>query len=434
MIPSGGSTVATPDADDLLGRTLAGRYRLARLIGRGGHGVVFEARDTLLDRDVAVKVLALRPERGDDEARFLREARAAARVEHPGVVRVLDLGRDEAAGCVFLAQELVRGATLRDWMEEQLVATPAQAMALLGPVMEGLAAAHARGVVHRDVKPENVLLAEGPDGSVTPRVIDFGVASLAGRDEPATPGGRISGTPAYMAPELARGEREPDARADVWAVGVMLYELLLGRRPYDADGTRALVAALAHAEPVRFARRAPEASAALCEVVERALAPAPDDRYPTLDAMRAALARCDEVNAPDAPWTPRTLAASTRTSREIAPLALASRPPPRAARWAAGALLAAAVAAVVVAVGLHGRPAPRATAVRVATTAPAPQAEAPAQAVVVTVPAAVTDAGAAVARRVEADVRPARLPRREPARPTVVGVNQAPILAPPGLE
>ncbi len=433
MIPSAGTTVATPAADDLLGRTLAGRYRLARLIGRGGHGVVFEARDTLLDRDVAVKVLALRPERGDDEARFLGEARAAARVEHPGVVRVLDLGRDEAAGCVFLAQELVRGATLRDWMEEQLVATPAQAMALLGPVMEGLAAAHARGVVHRDVKPENVLLAEGPDGVVTPKVIDFGVASLAGRDEPATPGGRIAGTPAYMAPELARGEREPDARADVWAVGVMLYELLLGRRPYDADGTRALVAALAHAEPVRFSRRAPEASAALCEVVERALAPAADDRYATLDAMRDALARCDEVRSPDAPWTPRTMAASTRTSREIAPLALASRPPPRAARWVAGALLAATVAAVVVVIGLRGRPVPRATTVRVATTTPeTPMVVAAPMVVTAT---AVADAGVAapVVRRVEVDVRP-RVPRREPARPTVVGVNQAPILAPPGVE
>ncbi|MDP3221361.1 MAG: serine/threonine-protein kinase, partial [Deltaproteobacteria bacterium] len=341
--------MAPPTAEALLGRTLVGRYRLDAPLGRGGHGVVYAARDLLLERDVAVKVFAPRAER--DDARFLREARIAARIDHPGVVRVFDLGRDDATSRAFMAQELLRGPTLRDWLEEHLVATPAQAMALLGPVMEGLAAAHARGVIHRDVKPENVVLAEGPGVAVTPKLIDFGVASLVEPDEASSGAGRaVAGTPAYMAPELARGEGEPDPRTDVWAVGVMLYELLLGRRPYDADGTRALVAALAHAEPVRFARRVPSASPALCAVVERALAPAPADRFPGVDVMRDALARCDEVSAPDAPWSPSAVAASTRTSREALPVAPIARAPRPAARW----LVAVAVCAALAAVGVAG--------------------------------------------------------------------------------
>ena len=242
MSASGTGAVKTRSAAARrVGRTLGGRYALTRVLGVGGHGAVFEARHVLLQQTVAVKVIDVDDARPAAEARFFREARAVARIEHPNVVRVFDLGRDEAEGCLYLAQELVRGGTLRDWMEERLVATPHEAMQLLGPVMEGLAAAHAAGVVHRDVKPENVLLSPNPQGGLTPRVIDFGVAFLTARDEPAVTGDGAVGTPAYMAPEQARGARDLDARVDVWAVGVMLYELLLGRRPYEAEGARALL-------------------------------------------------------------------------------------------------------------------------------------------------------------------------------------------------
>ena len=421
--------MAPPIAEALLGRTLVGRYRLDAPLGRGGYGVVYSARDLLLDREVAVKVFAPRAER--DDARFLREARIAARVDHPGVVRVFDLGRDDATGCAFMAQELVRGPTLRDWLEEHLVATPAQAMALLGPVMEGLAAAHARGVIHRDVKPENVVLAEGRDGVVAPKLIDFGVASLVEPGEASPGAGRgVAGTPAYMAPEQARGEGEPDPRTDVWAVGVMLYELLLGRRPYDADGTRALVAALAHAEPVRFARRVPAASAALCAVVERALSPAPADRFPGVDAMREALARCAEVSAPDAPWSPSALAVSTRTTREAVPPAPSSPAPRPAARW----LVAVAVFAALAAVGVTGARLGRTASPVVRAPSPtkpsrviaAPTASGPVAASATPAPPPVAPP---TARAIDPRPRPRR---REPA--AVVGVNQAPVLAPPGVD
>jgi len=362
-------------AERRVGRTLGGRYALTRVLGVGGCGAVFEARHVPLDQLVAVKVIDIDDARPAAEARFLREARAAARIEHPAVVRVFDLGRDEAEGCLYLAQELVRGGTLRDWMEERLVATPREAMDLLGPVMEGLAAAHAAGVVHRDVKPENVLLAPAPQG-LAPRVIDFGVASLAARDEPSVTGDGVVGTPAYMAPEQARGARDLDARVDVWAVSVMLYELLLGRRPYDADGARALLAALAHAEPVRFARHAPDASPALCATVERALAPSPDARFATIDALREALAACPEVHDPDARWAPRAATATLPTQPDAAPPAstTARRGRARGVPLAVAALLLAALALALVSRGRA--PSPRAMA-PVARRAPAPSTAPP---------------------------------------------------------
>ncbi len=423
-------------AERRVGRTLGGRYTLTRVLGVGGYGAVFEARHVLLDQAVAVKVIDVDDARPAAEARFLREARAAARIEHPSVVRVFDLGRDEAEGCLYLAQELVRGGTLRDWMEERLVATPREAMALLGPVMEGLAAAHAAGVVHRDVKPENVLLAPSPQGGLTPRVIDFGVAFLTARDEPTVTGDGAVGTPAYMAPEQARGARDLDARVDVWAVGVMLYELLLGRRPYDADGARALLAALAHAEPVRFARHAPEASAALCAVVERALAPSPDARFATVDALREALAACPEVRDPDARWAPRAAAATLPTQPEAPP---SGEAPPRGGRgprvgWVALVVVAtlAALAALASLGGRRATPAPRVAArPRIQVAAAAPAREAPPVAPVVARDAEAPTPPPAVNARV-------RPPVRERVSPTprgvARGVNGAPILAPPGLE
>ncbi len=286
--------------EDRTGTILGDRYTLRQRLGGGAHGVVYRAWDARLDREVAVKLVARGRSAEDTEARFLREARVAARVTHPGVVRVFDVGRDAGAGA-FLVQEFLDGPSLRAWLDERLVATPAESLEVLRPVMNALAAAHARGVIHQDVKPENVILARGEDGALAPTVIDFGAAALTdAADAPPR-----AGTPAYMAPELAQGRASVDLRVDVWAVGVMLYEMLLGHRPYEADGHRALLAALAHAEPIRFSRSAPDASAALCGVVERALAPSPDDRFVDLLALRDALAACPEAQDPHARWAPR---------------------------------------------------------------------------------------------------------------------------------
>ena len=212
------------------GQLLDGRYLVGPRVARGGMASVHEAVDQRLHRTVAVKIM--HPGLGDDgdfAARFVREARAAARLSHPNIVAVYDQGDDD--GTLFLAMELVSGHTLRDTVTKEAPMPPARALALLEPVVSALAAAHRAGIIHRDVKPENVLIAD--DGRVT--VADFGLAKAIGTDTQHTAtGGVLIGTVSYLAPELV-SEGTSDARADVYAVGVMLYELLTGSKPHEGD-------------------------------------------------------------------------------------------------------------------------------------------------------------------------------------------------------
>ena len=212
------------------GQLLDGRYRIGPRIARGGMASVHEAVDQRLHRTVAVKIM--HPGLGDDgdfAARFVREARAAARLSHPNVVAVYDQGDDD--GTLFLAMELIPGHTLRDTVSKEAPMSPARALALLEPVVSALAAAHRAGIVHRDVKPENVLIAD--DGRV--KVADFGLAKAVGTDTQHTAtGGVLIGTVSYLAPELV-SEGTSDARADVYAVGVMLYELVTGTKPHEGE-------------------------------------------------------------------------------------------------------------------------------------------------------------------------------------------------------
>ncbi|SDC58299.1 Stk1 family PASTA domain-containing Ser/Thr kinase [Nocardioides lianchengensis] len=223
-------TPAGAPADALTGRLLDGRYRVGPRVARGGMASVYEATDIRLDRTVAVKVM--HPGLGDDDefaARFVREARAAARLSHPNVVSVHDQGEDD--GVVFLAMELVPGHTLRDTIGKESPMSPLRALALLEPVLSALAAAHRAGLIHRDVKPENVLIAD--DGRV--KVADFGLAKAVSADTQHTAtGGVLIGTVSYLAPELVVDGRA-DARADVYAAGVLLYELLTGRKPHEGE-------------------------------------------------------------------------------------------------------------------------------------------------------------------------------------------------------
>lgn len=215
--------------DPLTGRVLDGRYRIGDLIDRGGMARVYQALDLRLDRIVAVKVM--RADLGDDEqfaARFVREARSAAGLSHPNVVAVYDQGEDD--GTVFLAMEYVPGRTLRHAISESAPMPPARALALLEPVVSALAAAHRSGLMHRDVKPENVLLAD--DGRV--KVADFGLAKAISADTSHTATGILIGTVSYVAPELVV-HGKGDARADVYAVGVILSELLTGRKPHQGE-------------------------------------------------------------------------------------------------------------------------------------------------------------------------------------------------------
>jgi len=220
----------TQDATDHLGgRVLDNRYLIGSRIARGGMATVYEAMDLRLDRTVAVKVM--HPGLGDDDefaARFVAEARAAAKLSHPNVVAVFDQGNDD--GTVFLAMELIPGHTLRDTIGKEAPLSPARALALLEPVVSALAAAHRAGLIHRDVKPENVLIAD--DGRV--KVADFGLAKAVSATTQHTATGVLIGTVSYVAPELVV-EGRSDARADVYAVGVILYELLTGKKPHEGE-------------------------------------------------------------------------------------------------------------------------------------------------------------------------------------------------------
>ncbi len=217
-------------SDALTGRLLDGRYRIGSRIARGGMAAVYEAADIRLDRIVAVKIM--HEGLGDDvefAERFVREARAAAQISHPNVVAVFDQGDDQ--GTLFLAMEYIRGHTLRDVIRDDAPMSPSRALSLLEPVASALAAAHRAGLIHRDVKPENVLIAS--DGRI--KVADFGLAKAVSADTQHTAtGGVLIGTVSYLAPELVVDGRA-DPRADVYAAGVMLYELLTGSKPHEGE-------------------------------------------------------------------------------------------------------------------------------------------------------------------------------------------------------
>lgn len=215
--------------DSVVGHVLDGRYEVTSRIARGGMATVFLATDRRLDREVAVKVM--HPHLADDEqfiARFHREAKSAARMSHPNVVAVFDQGTSDDV--VYLVMEYVAGTTLRDLLSERGALTPGEALGVLEPLLDALAAAHRAGVVHRDVKPENVLLTD--DGRV--KVADFGLARAASASQSGTTTGMLMGTAAYLSPELVmRGVA--DARSDVYAVGIMLFEMLTGRQPFVGE-------------------------------------------------------------------------------------------------------------------------------------------------------------------------------------------------------
>ena len=223
-------TIETP-VDPLVGRLLDGRYRLDRPLARGGMATVYLGTDTRLDRTIAVKVM--RPALAEDEdfvGRFAREARAAARLSSPEVVAVHDQGTDLTTGTAYLVMEYVAGRTLRDLIRDGGPLPPARALALLEPVLRALAAAHAAGLVHRDVKPENVLL--GDDGRV--KVADFGLARAVETSNLTATTGLLIGTVAYLAPEqVEHGHADP--RTDVYAAGILLWEMLTGTPPYGGD-------------------------------------------------------------------------------------------------------------------------------------------------------------------------------------------------------
>lgn len=271
-----------PDTPTSAPNIVGGRYRLLGELGRGGMATVHRAHDEILRRDVAIKIL--HPHLAADPAfrdRFRREAQAAAALSHPNVVAIYDVGdtEDEA----FLVLELVDGPTLRDVLRTRGRLRPSEVLSVLGPAAAGLAAAHRAGLVHRDVKPENVLLAS--DGTV--KLSDFGLARAAASATATFGPDVLVGSPHYLAPEAVHGQ-PVDARADVYALGVLVYECLVGKPPFQADTPTAT--ALRHVidtipTPSAVVGGVP---AALDQLVLTATAPDPDDRYQDADAFAQA--------------------------------------------------------------------------------------------------------------------------------------------------
>jgi eukaryotic-like serine/threonine-protein kinase len=285
----------------VLGQLLDGRYRIGDLIARGGMARVFEAVDTRLDRLVAIKVLDPELARDPDfGARFVREARSAARLSHPNVVAVFDQGRD--GDLLYLVMERIVGPTLRQVLREDGPFGVDRALVVVGEVCSALQAAHAAGLVHRDVKPENVLLGTDANGRQIVKVTDFGLARAV-TDTTATTRGVVLGTVSYLAPEQVSSGRV-DERTDVYAVGILLFELVTGRRPYSGDNPLQVAYQHVNSDVPAPSSVAAGVPAEVDAIVQRATRRDPSERYPTArqfgDEVRALSAvRIDRRAAPD---------------------------------------------------------------------------------------------------------------------------------------
>ena len=281
---------------DLVGRVVGDRYGVTKLLGMGGMGEVFEAEHLALGRLVAIKVV-----RGDlagdraTGARLRHEARVAAAVDHPNVCEVFDVGRLED-GSPFVVMERLHGRTLADRLRAEGMLPWPELRDIATQVLSALTAAHEKGIVHCDLKPENVFLGQRTGIAPVAKVLDFGIAKTGGPEEAALTlagAGSVPGTPFYMSPEQARGDRDLDGRVDLWAVGVMLYEGLTGRRPFDASNYNALLMQILTARHPVVGSLRRGVPAGLDEVVDRALAKARSERYASGLDMIDALVRVD---------------------------------------------------------------------------------------------------------------------------------------------
>lgn len=283
---------------DLVGTTLAGRYKIIQTLSAGGMGVVYAARHVWTKREVAVKLV--RPDLLSDEsviARFLREAQSAAQLEHPNVVDVLDMGRTED-GLVFMALEMLEGETLQQRMRRGAMGVE-ETIHLLEPILDAIVFMHERQMVHRDIKPSNIFLAATPRG-VVPKLLDFGLvkilddAKMAATQpgpelrEVVTKAGHLLGTPLYSAPEQVRAEPNIGPAADVWSMGVVLYEAIAGQRPYQASDLIIAISAIASRPPTPILEVDPSVPPRVAAWIDRALSHDQASR-PTMAELQAGL-------------------------------------------------------------------------------------------------------------------------------------------------
>jgi len=343
------SEATTGAAGALTGTVLSGRYRLESKLGSGGMSTVYLARDETLERWVAAKVLHREiSDQPDQIERFRREARAVAQVSHPNVVAVIDAGED--GGRPYIVFEYVDGETLKQRIDRLGRLPLDEAAAYAIEIGRGLAAAHARRLVHRDVKPQNVLI----DSEGRAKVTDFGIARELEQDG-LTKTGRVLGTTDYVSPEQAMG-KGVDARSDIYSLGILLYEMLVGEVPFQADNLVGVAMKHVNERMPDVQKQRKDVSSALAAVIERATEKKPDKRYPDMNAMLADLENALEVE----------VARAGRSTAE-ATTVLDSVPrrrrmvPSRRVSIAGVLLVLAATAAALLIAGIGSKDHPRAT-------------------------------------------------------------------------
>src|SRR5882762_8418254 len=305
------STLCTLDAevlqsvdDPLVGQTLAEKYLIEQLIKRGGMGAVYRGKHVMMDKTVAIKVL--RPSlAGDDDvvARFSREAKAASRISHPHAVSVTDFGESEN-GVVFLVMEYLDGRTLKEIIRSEGAMPLARVVEIIRQVTGALDAAHGQGVVHRDLKSDNIMVSQ-TNGGDWAKVLDFGIAKLQQpegvRDHDITAANLVIGTPQYMSPEQCSQTQPLDARSDIYSLGVIIYEMLAGRVPFTGESPTMIMMQHVQDVPPSVLTTRPDLPPAVDGVITRALAKVPADRFQTAGELFAALSNAageDMVAAP----------------------------------------------------------------------------------------------------------------------------------------
>jgi eukaryotic-like serine/threonine-protein kinase len=271
------------------GDVIDGKYELESLLGRGGMGEVWTARNTTLDVRRAVKLIRADSVSAESADRLLYEAQSAARLAEPSIVRVFDFGKTEF-GDPYLVMEMLEGEDLMSIIKRRERLSPSKAVRVLLPVIRALVAAHTHGIVHRDLKPENIFLAKLPDGRVQPKLLDFGIAKLKNAQAlRLTTAGAVMGSPLYMAPEQARGE-DVDERADIWAICVVLYEAITGNPPFSGADRAQVVRAAADSDPVRLSQHG-VVDDSLWPIISRGLSKQRDDRWASMEELGRTLAR-----------------------------------------------------------------------------------------------------------------------------------------------
>jgi tRNA A-37 threonylcarbamoyl transferase component Bud32 len=298
--PSASSSMPAAEAPSLVGEVLDGRYRITKKIGEGGMGEVYAAEHVHIEKHVAVKLLKAEIVSNKEAvSRFRQEARSASSIGHKNIIGIDDFG-SLPDGRIYLCMELLNGQALNDLIQQPM--PPERLLNIMIQTGHGLAAAHAKGITHRDMKPENIFVTFGPQGEDIPKLLDFGIAKVAGHDgqNNLTRTGTIFGTPFYMAPEQALGQ-QIDARVDIYAMGVILYELFAGSLPFRGESFMGILTQHITTEPEPVVQRAMKAGRTLppglAEVISKAMAKEPDKRYRTMDELTNALVEVYRVVA-----------------------------------------------------------------------------------------------------------------------------------------